>query len=68
MVENPEKLAAMRQHYEQRSESRVRANHRIGDAVLSRAMRKLARRRWAKVAPAARSALARQLALKRWAA
>jgi hypothetical protein len=69
MVENPEKLAAMRQHYEQRSESRVRANHRIGDQVLSRAMTKLAKRRWAKPQKEARArmaGMARMAALKRW--
>jgi hypothetical protein len=49
MVEDPAKLAEMWQHYEASSESRVRANHAIGDRVLTRAMTKLGKLRMAKL-------------------
>jgi hypothetical protein len=66
MVENAEKLARMLPHYETRSASRVRTNHHIGDRVLSRAMTKLAKGRWAKVPAAERSDLMRRTVNKRW--
>lgn len=71
MVENAEKLAQMRPHYEKRSESRVRSTHPIGDRVLSRAMSKLAKARWAKPQADARARMAkmaRTAAIKRWSA
>jgi hypothetical protein len=75
MIENAEKLAQMRSHYDGRRESHVRTNHAIGDRVLSRAMTKLAKDRWAKATPEDRAAagervkrFARQGALKRWSA
>jgi hypothetical protein len=68
MIENAAKLAEMRPYYQARSTNRVRSNHAIGDQVLSRAMKKLAKARWAKVTPEKRSDMARQLAYKRWAA
>lgn len=67
MVENAKKLVEMQPYYSAREETRVRINPAIGDRVLSRAMKKLAKDRWAKVPPEQRSEIARRLSWQRWA-
>jgi hypothetical protein len=66
MVESKAKLALMQPHYEKRSAGMVRTKGAIGDRVLSRAMSKLNKERWARVAPKDRSEIMRNLILKRW--
>ena len=68
MVENKTKLRQMMPYYERRKISHVRANHAIGDRVLSRAMTKLNKMRAAKKTPEQRSKQARIAALARWSA
>jgi hypothetical protein len=66
MVEDPEKLAAMRQHYEQRQECRVRDNGRISKEaaikiawshVLAKAARRAVKARWKRSTPEERKAI-----------